>query len=226
MTSAVPRARVPRRTQAQRSESTRRELVAATIRVIEARGLEGASSFEIAREAGMTPGAIQHHFESKRALIQQAATDLIHSDDGHGTLAVWPSARTALRKRAVQAIESAWEAMYGPSRYLTMWSIFLSCRSDPELLAHMATEREQLRQRMLASFFKSFPELGGHPDAEEVANMVFATLRGMGLNELFAPPPPVNAALLRQLADFVRIRCEEATQATPPTEKKPLKGRP
>lgn len=221
--TASKQPRPTRRTQAERSEATRRELVAATIRVIEERGLEGASSFEIAREAGLTPGAIQHHFESKRALVQQAATDLIHSDDKHGTVVVWPSPQAPLRKRSRQAIEAAWSAMYGASHYLTMWSIFLSCRSDPELLAHMAAEREQLRQRMLASFFQAFPELQGQPDAEGVANLVFSTLRGMGMNELFAPPPKVSAQQLDLLADFVRRQCEEAA---PAPKKKPAKGRP
>lgn len=209
-TKPLPAKRV-RRSHAERSESTRKELVLATIRVIEERGLEGASIFEIARAANMTPGAIQHHYESKWALIREAAAHLIHLDDQYGSVEVWPKTSGPVQRRARTAITTAWNAMYSAPHYLTMWGIFLSCRTESELLESMAAEREQLRQRTLAGFFHSFPELENHPQGEDVANLVFSTLRGMGLNELFKMPKVASARQIQLLADVVASHCTAAS---------------
>ena len=77
------RARV-RRTHAERSQSTQQDLIDAAIRVIAERGLANASTFEIAKAAGVTPGALQHHFASKNELILRAALELVRSDDRDG----------------------------------------------------------------------------------------------------------------------------------------------
>jgi hypothetical protein len=71
----------------------------------------------------------------------------------------------------------------------------------------MASEREQLRQRTLAGFFNSFPELADHSQGEVVANLVFSTLRGMAMNELFKMPKEASAKQLKMLADFVAMQC-------------------
>lgn len=210
-TQPIKPAKRVRRTHAERSETTRKELVTATIRVIEERGLEGASIYEIARAAGMTPGAIQHHYESKWALIREAAAHLIHLDDQYGSVEVWPQTSGPVQRRARTAITAAWNAMYSAPHYLTMWSIFLSCRTEAELLDSMASEREQLRQRTLAGFFRSFPELATCAQGEDVANLVFSTLRGMALNELFKMPKAASARQINLLADVVAMHCTQAT---------------
>ena len=210
-TKPLPAKRV-RRTHAERSESTRKELVQATILVIEERGLEGASIYEIARAANMTPGAIQYHYESKWALIREAAAHLIHLDDHYGSVEVWPETSGPIQRRARIAITAAWNAMYSAPHYLTMWGIFLSCRTEAELLETMATEREQLRKRTLAGFFHSFPELENYPQGEDIANLVFSTLRGMGLNQLFKVPRAASARQLNLLAEVVAMHCTFAAQ--------------
>ena len=207
---AAPRLKPPRRSQAERSETTRQALIAATIRVIEERGIGNASSFEIAKAARLTPGAIQHHFESKRALILQAATQLVHADDQGGALQVWPAAEGPLPERALAAVRSAWRLVYAQDRYLTMWSIFLASRTDDALLAHLAAERDRLRQRSVERFLNSFPELARAPDGEVVATLVFSTLRGMALNALFEPPVQTQDQQLQLLAELIQQRCTAA----------------
>jgi AcrR family transcriptional regulator len=57
------------------SDDTRRELLAATMKVLVERGYEGARVSEIAREAGITTGAIYNHFSSKAELLTAAITE-------------------------------------------------------------------------------------------------------------------------------------------------------
>jgi AcrR family transcriptional regulator len=58
------------RTQAQRSEQTRAALVAAARRLFAERGYSEVGTEEIVREAGVTRGALYHHFEGKRELMR------------------------------------------------------------------------------------------------------------------------------------------------------------
>jgi AcrR family transcriptional regulator len=69
----------PRRTQGERRASTRAALIAAGRELFASKGFAGAGREEIVERAGVTRGAMYHHFESKEALFQ-AVYETVEAD--------------------------------------------------------------------------------------------------------------------------------------------------
>src|SRR4051794_30919804 len=64
----------PRRTQAERSETTRKQLLDAATKLIRQKGFGGLRTIEVASLAGVSRGALMHHFPNKHALVVAVLT--------------------------------------------------------------------------------------------------------------------------------------------------------
>ena len=71
--SAAPKY-TPRRTQAERRETTRKQLLEAAAKLIRQNGFGGLRTIEVASLAGVSRGALMHHFPSKHALVVAVLT--------------------------------------------------------------------------------------------------------------------------------------------------------
>ena len=210
-----------RRTHAERSAATRQHLIATAIDVIQHRSLEEMSIHELAKSAGMTSGAVQHHFESKAVLMMNVLSELIESTVRSGEL--WPSPALPARERAAKFVQAVWILVYAQPRFIVAWNIYLGCRNQLEVLGHIAELRQSVQARMYEGFFEAFPELAAEPDRDGLLGLVLSSLRGLGLLQLFAPapqsaPPTVpdaaQQAQLSCLADWIAARCEAAAVPT------------
>ena len=83
-----------------KSEQTRERLLDAALGLMHAKGHGQLSVHEVARAAGMTSGAVQHHFASKAALMLEVITRVIAQLEDASDF--WPPAHWPLAQSLLQ----------------------------------------------------------------------------------------------------------------------------
>ena len=220
---------VRRRSHAERSASTRAQLLGAAADLVRGGGVQAASMFEVAKAAGVTPGALQHHFGSKAELMMQVIEHILRSEDASGV--AWPAPSMSLPGRCRAFVDALWATVYAPQRFLTAWAIYFGSHGDAELMARIALRRQQVSADLRRRFLVVFPELATRPAAAaDLADLVFASLRGLALTRLFDSAADPGPGVRRELAALIEARCRAAaptgsivpTPSTPPRRKRPL----
>ncbi|HEY2055187.1 MAG TPA: TetR/AcrR family transcriptional regulator [Solirubrobacterales bacterium] len=75
-----PSPNAERRTQAERTETTRKALIAAGRELFSARGYDAVGAEEIVRTAGLTRGALYHHFPSGKPALLEAIYERMEAE--------------------------------------------------------------------------------------------------------------------------------------------------
>jgi AcrR family transcriptional regulator len=184
-----------------KSELTRERLLSSALDVLQEQGVGHLSIQAVAKAAGMTGGAVQHHFSSKAVLMMEVLGRLIDSLESSADF--WPSPRWSLRRRADHFAKQAWVQLYGQPRFATAWSAYLAARDDAVIKAHIVEQRGRIQQRVKAQFLVAFPEWAGHPQADARMDFVLSALRGLGLVNAFASAGAIEAQL-DVLSEFIQ----------------------
>lgn len=175
----------PRRTQAERSQTTQRKIIKSAIRLLQKVGFQQTNLQEIARGAKVTLGAVQHQFGSRQALMEQVVDEIMAPLAAAG--AGWPedAAQLPLEPRAREFVRRAWQSVYAQPSYVATWSMFFGCKSTP-LFERINAHRSQHDPASFEHFVKVFPEIAErHPQPSHFASVVFAALRGLAVMRLF-----------------------------------------
>ena len=201
-----------RRSHAERSASTRAQLLGAAADLVRDGGVQAASMFEVAKAAGVTPGALQHHFGSKAELMMQVIEHILRSDDASGV--AWPAPSMPLARRCVAFVDALWATAYAPRRFITAWAIYFGSQGDPDLMQRIGVRRQLLQTELRQRFVAVFPELAPRPAlAADLADLVFASLRGLAMVRLFDENADPGTGVRRELAASIEARCRLAPPA-------------
>jgi len=176
-----------------KSEQTRERLLDAALGLMHAKGHGQLSVHEVARAAGMTSGAVQHHFSSKAALMLEVITRLILQLEEASDF--WPDTQWPLPQRADHFVQQAWAMLYGQPRFSVAWSAYLAAREDTLMVAHIVERRSLLTASLRQHMAMHFPEMCQGPQAEARVQFVLSALRGMGLVAPFSPAAAIPAQL-------------------------------
>lgn len=183
-----------RNTQAERSEATRRKIIASALRVLQKEGFQRTNLQDIARGAKVTLGALQHQFKTRQALMEHLVDEVMGPLSQH--LSIWPEGvqDLPLPERAEEFVNRCWEYQYGGPNYLAAWSLFFGAKSEaPALFKRINAHREVIDPQCFQHFLTVFPEIEKrHPEPLRFASFIFSCMRGIALMNIFK----VESALL------------------------------
>lgn len=199
---------VARRTQEERSAETRLRLLDACVDCLVELGYSNTTTNAIQERAGVSRGALMHHYASKADLmvasvrhlteqrgrnLRQIADELSEDDD-----------------RIPRAIELLWESFQGPLFTATV-ELWVASRTDPELRGALAASERELRRPMsdvLATLFGA--RAAASPRFETAIDLTLQFMRGAAFTAILRTDQQRQHAAIEAWARlFTRLIDEE-----------------
>jgi AcrR family transcriptional regulator len=182
------------RTQAMRRETTRRKLLEATLQSMLENGCARMTTAEVAERAGVSRGALTHHFSSKDDLVTTAVEYLL------------TSSTREIREQAARIergeldldgfVEYLWKLFSGPLFYLTLEHV-TEARHNGSLRAKMIPVVRRFHAALDAIWREFFHQTSlTSVEVDTTLNMTLCLLRGMGVQTVLRDDPAYYRRLL------------------------------
>jgi AcrR family transcriptional regulator len=155
----------------------RRRLLDATVASLHELGYRRTTTREVQQRAGVSRGALLHHFGSRSELIVAAMEHLAEERVGEvARLAASPPPTSSRRRQ--WAIEVLWSTFDGPL-FTASLELWLAARTDGELLAALAP-RERALGRVIRDVARDLfgPGLSAAEDFDENLEIMLDAMRG------------------------------------------------
>ncbi|MDX1735338.1 MAG: TetR/AcrR family transcriptional regulator [Halioglobus sp.] len=196
--------------QAQKSAMTRDRILDAAIGCFINLGYTNVTTAKVAQSAGVSRGAMLHHFPSKTELIQ-AAVEYLHDklleDYTERVNAIPASLKGAARRRA--GLEAYWEHLVG-DLFVVYHELCVASRSDPELRAILENSQQLFEQHVRESNEKLFDEWTDRGERFLLAmDVTKFMMEGMAASRLMTDRERRVERLMNYLADRLEEIFEE-----------------
>jgi AcrR family transcriptional regulator len=193
-----------RRKQVDRSTETRALLIRATTELLQTAGLSGTTTAMIAKRAGVTTGALHHHFATKdelmMAVLDQASERvLLRLDQQHHVTPEGAIDVTSL-------VDHLWEA-YGDPEYWAVWEIIIGTRADPALHRKVVAHRGETMQSVLHPWVeRQILSETARPATIALFEFMLIAIRGLSLERFLDKDPAYFEQNLTLLAEMMSQR--------------------
>jgi len=178
-----------RRTQAERTAATRAALLTATVDTLVENGYRNTSTQAVAKRAGVSYGALLHHFPTKTDLLSAAVQHLFDQRIAEFRKAMADIPPDVPKVDA--AIDTLWTMFQGPT--FTAWlELLVASRTDAALADAVARVDEQFVDTSVEIFRELFAdETAEDPSLPRLAiGMTFTFLDGLALAHQFSDYQP------------------------------------
>jgi AcrR family transcriptional regulator len=185
-----------------RSLVTRVALLDATLAALCEHGYGALSTNEVASRAGVSRGALLHHFPSKAALVSAAAEHVLARRLAEFEAAVASAPADAVSIDA--AIDLVWSLFDGPA--FTAWAeLWVAARTDDELARTMLDVEVRFtdQSRVIAVRLLSGLEFYDPDVVALLRDFVFAVMNGLAFERLVSRPrrvPSEHLSVLKSAA--------------------------
>ncbi len=177
----------PRRSQAERSATTSAQLIGATISTLHEKGYAATSTTLVAESAGVSRGAMLHHFPTKVHLMAATVYAIYASDIAAYQETIRRSGET--EDRLDQLIDTAWSCFKSPSG-IAQTEIWMATRSDKSLADAVLPVHVSIVQQSVLGLKSVMPGpfSGDGLKAEHVLTYLVAALRGLSMQHVLGSP--------------------------------------
>ena len=193
----------PRTSHEERSQKTRERLAEAAIECLVEHGYRGTTFVQVCRRAGLTRGAVHHHYRDLSDLLLDAMKRL---NQGL-TQRIGPVLRGIgdPDQRVDAGIDLLWR-LFTSREFRAMVEIWVAQSHDPSLSGRVRPEMERYSETIADGFASVFPELrhaGG--DASLTMRFAFLVLLGLGFLNATIDPRGPDAEREQMLALLKRV---------------------
>ena len=210
--NAAPKPR--RRTQAERSEAMRARLAAAAFETAASGGIGALRMRSVAEAAGVSQGALLHHFPDKNALVLAAieeALTLARNDSSSGLQSEAADARCVLL-----AMLAEFRAFFFSDRFWVAIAITMEAAKDPDFNPAVRATVANLRKPVYAAWQDRLIEAGwDRASAARTVRSGASLVSGAAIRRFWAEQDDIAAQVE---ADWLedRLRALEPSRAEPP----------
>ena len=191
---------VERHSQAERVEAMRARLLDATIDCLAASGYGNLSTNDVVRRAGVSRGALAHHFPSKTDLVVAAGQRLI--DERAAEFRQRFSDMAPEDRTISKALDVLW-SFFESNTFAAIVELDVAARTHRELRRSLAGTPEQIAELVRTVFLEWFPEYAERPFLEEVLRAVVAMFSGLALQAMLDDDPLGRRKSVRDLLAVV-----------------------
>ena len=177
--------------QATKSENTRKAIMDATIRCYVSYGFTETTVAKIAEAAGLSRGALMHHFESRHDIIRASVHHLVdqrmNEYEHLVSAAATDGGTTVTRENLRITMYALWEFFHLPS-HTAYQELMLAARANAELGGIMTRAQLELDQRISDSIRSMFPAWENRETIRQlVTDLTFFAFQGMAISSLTSP---------------------------------------
>lgn len=191
-----------RRTQAERRAATRSALLRATVESLVELGYAHTTTQEVQRRAGVSRGALTHHFTSKAELLL-AAMDHLYEEFSASVRQAAEDLPGDSATRVRLGIELVWERFHGPL-FVAAMELWAAARTDAELRAALLPHERRLGVQLRELAFEVFGEqVARHPAAEAMYQVLLTSMRGQAMTYALQPDAPRDGQHLQHWLTIV-----------------------
>lgn len=205
--AAVP---VRRRTQAERSASTRGKLIDAAIHCLHRFGYSATTTVLVAEQASVSRGAMLHHFRTKVDLMLAVVEHVFARQQRHYQRLL---GRVPVGSQRFMAFtEVAWQ-VHRQVPSMALLEVLMAARSDDALARRLQPLADAIDKAMFDGVW-AVAEEAGIKDREKISQMVrlhMAALRGLSIDIMYGRDPTNLEAAVDLLKNYKTQLLKELT---------------
>ena len=189
--------------QAQKSAATRNLIVDAAIQCFVDLGYARTTTTRIAQAAGLSRGAMLHHFPSKMDIVK-AAVDELHAKRLKAFRKSIMQAPPPGKGRVHLAVQAYWQHVRHPM-FVAFFELSVAARTDPELEAILKPAQKAFDEEWYRTAAEVFPEWQSDRAAFDLAlDLSRYLLEGMAVSFLTHEETEREHHVLEYLEDILR----------------------